>query len=117
MAASTSRAAASISRFRSNCSVTLDDPRLLDEVISVTEAILPNCRSSGVATDEAIVAGLAPGRDALTEIVGKSTCGKGDTGSSGNAAAPASASPIVSNVVATGRSMKGADRLTCQSLS
>ena len=36
MAACTSRAAASMSRFRSNCSVMLVDPRALDEVISVT---------------------------------------------------------------------------------
>src|ERR1700730_3767483 len=107
MAACTSRAAASISRFRSNCSVTLLDPRLLEEVISVTEAILPNCRSSGVATEEAIVAGLAPGKDALTEIVGKSTCGKGDTGSSRYAAAPAKVMATTNSVVATGFRMNG----------
>ena len=55
-------------------------PRVLDEVISVTAAMRPNCRSSGVATDEAMVSGLAPGSAALTEMVGKSTCGRGDTG-------------------------------------
>jgi hypothetical protein len=44
-------------------------------------------------------------------MVGKSTCGSGDTGSRRNAIAPASAMPSVSSVVATGRSMKGADRL------
>ncbi len=82
MAASTSRAAASISRFRSNCSVMLVAPRLLDEVISVTEAIWPNCRSSGVATEDAMVSGLAPGSCGCTEMVGKSTCGSGETGSS-----------------------------------
>ena len=43
-------------------------------------AIRPNCRSSGVATDEAIVSGLAPGNAAETWIVGKSTCGSEDTG-------------------------------------
>ncbi len=52
----------------------LVEPRLLDEVISVTEAMWPNCRSRGVATEEAIVSGLAPGSAADTEIVGKSTC-------------------------------------------
>jgi hypothetical protein len=51
----------------------LVDPRELDEVISLTAAIRPNWRSSGVATDEAIVAGLAPGKLALTEMVGNST--------------------------------------------
>ncbi len=73
MAACTSRAAASMSRSRSNCSVMLVDPRALDEVISVTAAMRPNCRSSGVATEEAMVSGLAPGKPALTEMVGKST--------------------------------------------
>ena len=78
MAACTSRAAASILRLRSNCSVMLVEPRVLDEVISVTPAMRPNWRSSGVATEEAMVSGLAPGRLALTEMVGKSTCGSGD---------------------------------------
>ena len=68
-------------RFRSNWSVTLVEPSALDEVISVTAAMRLNWRSSGVATAEAIVSGLAPGRPACTEIVGKSTCGSGDTGS------------------------------------
>ena len=44
--------------------------RLLD-VISVTPAIRPNWRSSGVATADAIVSGLAPGRFAETLTVGK----------------------------------------------
>ena len=58
----------------------LQDPRVLDEVISVTAAMRPNWRSSGVATEDAMVSGLAPGKPALTEMVGKSTCGSGDTG-------------------------------------
>ena len=45
----------------------------LAEVISVIPAMRPNCRSSGVATADAIVSGLAPGRLALTLIEGKST--------------------------------------------
>src|ERR1700729_2782265 len=86
-------------------------PRKLDEVISVTPAIRPNSRSSGVATEEAMISGLAPGSEADTEIVGKSTCGKGETGSILNATAPASASAAVSSVVATGRWMNGDDKL------
>ena len=35
-----------------------------------------------MATEEAMVSGLAPGRPAETEIVGKSTLGRSDTGSS-----------------------------------
>src|SRR5215208_2113211 len=70
MAACTSRAAASRSRERSNCSTTVVLPTPLDDVISVTPAIRPNCRSSGVASADAIVSGLAPGSAALTIIVG-----------------------------------------------
>src|SRR5580658_10705227 len=109
MADSTSRAAASISRFRSNWSVMLVEPRLLEEVISVTDAMWPNCRSRGVATEDAIVSGLAPGRDAETEMVGKSTCGRGDTGSNWNATAPESAMATVSSVVATGLRMNNSE--------
>src|SRR5271170_1193422 len=111
MAACTSRAAPSILRFRSNCSVMLVVPKLLDEVISLTPAIRPNWRSSGVATEDAMISGLAPGKLAPTEIVGKSICGNGDTGNERNATAPASAIAAVSNAVATGRWMNGVDRL------
>src|ERR1044072_6469079 len=89
----------------------LEEPRLLDEVISVTPAMRPNCRSRGVATDDAMVSGLAPGSDAETEMVGKSTCGSGETGSSRNATAPASAMAAVRSVVATGLGMNGAEML------
>ena len=80
IAACTSRAAPSMSRLRSNCSVTLLEPSEEREVISVTPAMLPSARSSGVATVAAIVSGLAPGSEADTEIVGKSTCGSGAIG-------------------------------------
>ena len=56
-------------------------PTVLCEVISVTSAMMPRWRSSGVATVVAIVSGLAPGIVAVTEMVGKSTCGSGATGS------------------------------------
>src|SRR5258708_28164618 len=62
MAACTSRDAASILRLRSNCRVMLVEPRLLDEVISLIPAMRPNWRSRGVATADAMVSGLAPGR-------------------------------------------------------
>ena len=55
-------------------------PSELEEVISETPAMWPNCRSSGVATDDAMIWALAPGSDAPTEIVGKSTWGRGETG-------------------------------------
>ncbi len=82
MAACTSRAAALMSRFRSNCSVTCAAPTELLEVISVTPAMRVNCFSRGVATEAAITSGLAPGRLAVTVMVGKSTSGKAETGKS-----------------------------------
>jgi hypothetical protein len=94
MPASTSRAAPLMSRLRSNCSVTLVVPSELEEVISVTPAMCPNCRSSGVAIEDAMMSGLAPGSEAATVMVGKSTCGSGDTGSTMNAMAPASATAM-----------------------
>jgi len=78
------------------------------EVSSVTPAMRPSARSSGVATVAAITSGLAPGSEALTDTVGKSTCGSGDTGSKPKLTIPANATPTVSNVVATGRWTKGA---------
>ena len=66
----TSVAASLMSRLRSNCSVMRDEPSDDDDVISVTPAMRPSARSSGVATVEAMVSGLAPGSCACTEIVG-----------------------------------------------
>jgi len=100
-----------MSRFNPNCSVIRTEPTEEEDVISVTSEICPRCRSSGLATVVATSCGLAPGRVACTEMVGKSTCGSGETGSLKNATAPAAASPNVSNVVATGRRIKGVDRL------
>jgi hypothetical protein len=57
-------------------------PSEFEELIDVTPAIVENCFSRGVATDAAMVSGLAPGRLALTWIVGKSTVGRSLTGSS-----------------------------------
>src|ERR1700744_6678968 len=91
-----------MSRFKSNCRVILLTPVELEDVISVTEAMRPNWRSNGVATEEAMMSGLAPGSDAATEMVGKSTCGSGETGSRRNATAPARAMATIRSVVATG---------------
>ena len=56
-----------------------------------------------------MICALAPGRLAGTEMVGKSTCGSGETGSTVKAMRPAMAIATVSRVVATGRRMKGAE--------
>ena len=69
-------------RARSNCSVMLVMPSPLVEVICARPGIAANCCSSGVATDDAMVSGLAPGSCAVTWIVGKSTVGSADTGRS-----------------------------------
>src|SRR3954454_23955373 len=96
---------------RSNCTMMRDDPCELHDEISLTPAMVPSARSSGVATLEAIVSGLAPGSPALTEMTGKSTCGRGETASIVNATAPASTIDRLSSVVVTGRRMKGDERL------
>jgi hypothetical protein len=85
------------------------EPSWLVDVIWLTPAMRPNCRSSGVATDDAMVSGLAPGKPAFTLITGYSTCGIGATGSRVYASMPAINSPIANNEVATGRRINGAE--------
>ena len=80
MAACTSRAAPSILRLRSNCTEMRVEPSELREVSSVTPGISPRRRSSGAATVAAMVSGSAPGRLAVTLMVGKSTVGMLATG-------------------------------------
>ena len=63
-------------RLRSNWITTWVAPSVLVEVIWVTPAIWPNWRSSGAATEDAMVSALAPAKVAVTWMVGKSTCGK-----------------------------------------
>ena len=65
-----------------NCSVIWVEPIVLVEVIESMPAMVENCCSSTVATAEAIVSGVAPGRLAPTTMVGKSTLGRSLTGSS-----------------------------------
>ena len=81
MADCTSCAAASMLRSRANCSVMVVEPWALVEVIESRPAMVENWPSSGVATAAAMVSGEAPGRLALTEMVGKSTAGSSETGS------------------------------------
>jgi hypothetical protein len=47
-------------------------PSVLVELITDRLEMVENCRSSCVATEEAMVSGLAPGSVAVTEIVGVS---------------------------------------------
>ena len=70
-----------MSRLMSNCSTIWVELTLLRDVISVTPAMAPRCRSSGVATLDDMVSGEAPGWEALTAMVGMSILGSGATGS------------------------------------
>ena len=81
---------------------------MLTEVISVTPAIWARRRSSGAAREEATVAGSAPGNEAETLIIGKSTRGMAATGMKWYAMMPARKRPMASNDVPTGRRMNGA---------
>ena len=83
MASSTSVAAPSMLRLRSNWRVIWLLPRTLTEVICVRPGIWPNWVSSGVATAVAMVLGLAPGYWPVTLMVGNSTAGSGATGRKG----------------------------------
>ncbi len=69
-------------RDRSNCKVMVVVPSWLVDVIESSPAMVVNCRSRGVATALAIVSGDAPGSEAPTRMVGKSTLGRSETGSS-----------------------------------
>ena len=80
IAACTSRAAPSMLRLRSNCTVMRVLPSEEREVISITPGISPIRRSSGAATVCAMVSGSAPGRLAVTLMVGNSTVGMLATG-------------------------------------
>ena len=64
MAACTSCSAASMFRSRLNCSVICELPKLETLVICASDGICPNCRSSGVVTDDAIVSGARAGQAA-----------------------------------------------------
>src|SRR5690606_8105085 len=87
------------------------EPSVLRELISLTPDIEPSDCSSGVATLDAMVSGLAPAIRAVTEIMGKSTCGKGATGRRIKARPPASTSATHSKVVVTGRRMNSVNSL------
>ena len=102
----TSCAAASMFRLKSNWSVMFVPPWELVELIDFRPAIVENCFSRGKATAAAIVSGAAPGSDALTWMVGKSTVGRSLTGNCWYAIAPNTMMPSMSRIVVTGRWMK-----------
>ena len=70
--------------------------------------MVANCFSSGSATAEAMVSGLAPGRPACTWMVGKSTVGRSLTGNNWYDITPNTVMPSMISVVVIGRRMKRA---------
>ena len=69
-----------MSRSKANCSVILVCEKLLVDVIDVTFGTFERERSKGPAIELAMFSALAPGIDAQTLIVGKSTSGKVEMG-------------------------------------
>src|SRR6202011_603778 len=94
-------------RLRSNWMVTAVVPSELVEVICATPGICASCRSSGCATDDAMVSGLPAGNVAATWMAGETTCGSGATGRSGYATRPTNRITAISNDVAIGYRMNG----------
>ena len=107
--ACTSWAAASIFRLRLNWSVITVAPKVLVDVMESSPAMVENCLSKGVATDDAIVSGLAPGRFTVTRMVGKSTLGRSLTGSRRYPTRPKKKMASMTRVVVTGRRMKNSE--------
>src|ERR1044071_1212447 len=67
------------------------------------------------ATDAAMVSALAPGRVAVTAMVGKSTRGSAETGNSRNANTPKAMIEAVMSVVITGRRMQSSESVIASS--
>ena len=68
-------------RLRLNCRVIWLVPSLLMLCIEDSPVIWPNCRSSEAVISVAVTCGLAPGSCVTIWMVGKSTCGRAETGS------------------------------------
>ena len=72
-------------------------------------AMVESWRSMTPATDDAMVSALAPGKVAVTAMVGKSTRGSADTGSRRKPKMPNAMIDAVISVVMTGRRMQSSD--------
>ncbi len=86
------------------------EPCVLEESIEAMPAMVENWLSSGVATADAMVSGSAPGSDADTTMVGKSTLGSSLTGRLKNPNTPKISTAAISSVVITGKRMNGSER-------
>src|SRR4051794_11244655 len=74
-------------------------------------AMVDSCRSMMPATEAAMVSALAPGKVAVTAMVGKSTRGNADTGSKRKPKMPKAMIDAVISVVITGRRMQSSERV------
>ncbi len=77
-------------------------------------AMVESWRSIGPATDAAMVSALAPGKVAVTAMVGKSTLGSAETGSSRKPNTPNAMIEAVISVVMTGRRIQSSERVIGQ---
>jgi hypothetical protein len=88
------------------------DPFELVEFMESMPAIVENWRSRTVATVVAMVSGLAPGNEADTVMVGRSTLGMSLMGNCVNPNTQKTRIANITNVVMTGRRMKMAEMFT-----
>src|SRR6266404_9590464 len=82
-----------------------------EEVEDIEEmpAMVESWRSIGPATEAAMVSALAPGKVAVTAMVGKSTLGSADTGSRRKPNTPKAIIDAVISVVMTGRRIQSSE--------
>src|SRR3954467_12468275 len=105
----TSSAAASMLRLRSNWMVIWVAPCAELDDIEEMPAMVESWRSMMPATEAAMVSALAPGKVAVTEMVGKSTLGSAETGSSRKPKIPKAMIEAVMSVVITGRRIQSSE--------
>src|SRR6201990_3615554 len=84
------------------------------EDIAERRALVESGRPIGPATEAAMVSALAPGRVAVTAMVGKSTLGSAETGNSRNPNTPNAMIDAVISVVMTGRRIQSSERVMDQ---
>src|SRR6266480_3689562 len=110
----TSSAAASMLRLRSNWIViTLVPCDELDDIDEIP-AMVDSWRSMMPATEAAMVSALAPGKVAVTAMVGKSTLGSAETGNSRKPKTPNAMIEAVSSVVMTGQRIQSSESVIAQ---
>src|ERR1700687_6152509 len=93
----------------SNSSVRSLVPWKLVELITAMPGMVENCFSSGVATEEAIDSGPAPGRSAKTRVIGGLKLGNAAIGRYRYAKTPAATTESDNSTVIAGRRMQSSE--------